>query len=123
LNFQQGDFVLMRNTAIEKSLNRKMRPCYLGPLVIVSRNKGGTYIICKLDGTVFDQLIAAFHIIPYHACKYIVLPDITLDISTARLQDMEESTIPGTDDDETMDNGQQETTDIVEEETDKEEMI
>ncbi|TFK78078.1 hypothetical protein K466DRAFT_507784 [Polyporus arcularius HHB13444] len=30
-DFQRGALVLMRNTAIEKSLNRKMRPRYLGP--------------------------------------------------------------------------------------------
>ena len=43
-NFGRGDLVLVRNTAIEKALNRKMRARYLGPLVVVSRNKG-TYII------------------------------------------------------------------------------
>ena len=121
-NFQRGDLVLMHNTAIEKSLNRKMWPCYLGPLVIVSRNKGGTYIICELDGTVFDQLIAAFCIIPYHACKSIALPDIALDISTAHLQEMEESTITGMDNEDTIDNEQNEVTDIVDEETDEEDM-
>src|ERR1700678_3984943 len=30
-NFKLGDLVLIRNTAIEKALNRKMRPRYLGP--------------------------------------------------------------------------------------------
>lgn len=32
-NFSLGDLVLLRNTAIEKALNRKMRPRYLGPLI------------------------------------------------------------------------------------------
>ena len=121
-NFQQGDLVLMCNTAIEKSLNCKMWPHYLGPLVVVSRNKGGAYIICKLDGTVFDRLIAAFHIIPYHAHKSIALPDIALDISTACLREMEESTITGMDNEDTMDKEQNEVTDIVDEETDEEDM-
>ena len=110
----------MRNTAIEKSLNRKMRPRYLGPLIVVSRNKGGAYIICELDGTVFDCPIAAFRIIPYHACKSIALPDIALDISTAHLREMEESTITGADNEDTIDDEHNEVTDIVDEETDKE---
>jgi len=35
-NFQRGALVLVRNTAIEKALNRKMRPRYTGPMVVVS---------------------------------------------------------------------------------------
>ena len=113
----------MCNTAIKKSLNRKMRPRYLGPLVIVSRNKGGAYIICELDGTVFDRPIAAFRIIPYHARKLIALPDIALDISTARLREMEESNITGANNEDMIDEEQQEVTDIVDEETDEEDMM
>ena len=110
----------MRNTAIEKSLNRKMRPRYLGPLVVVSRNKGGAYIICELNGTVFDRPIAAFRIIPYNARKSITLPDIALDISTAHLREMEESTITGADNEDTIDDEHNEVTNIVDEETDEE---
>ena len=52
-DFKRGDLVLIRNTAIEKALNRKMRARYLGPLVVLARNKGGAYIICELNGSVF----------------------------------------------------------------------
>ena len=60
LDFKLGDLVLVQNTAIEKALNRKMRVRYLGPCIVVSRNKGGAYITAELDSSVFDQPIAAF---------------------------------------------------------------
>jgi hypothetical protein len=104
-NFSRGDLVLVRNTAIEKALNRKMRARYLGPLVIVSRNKGGAYIICELNGSVFDRPVAAFRVVPYFARKAITLPDLSdyLDISTNRLREMEDSESLGDDDDEALD--------------------
>jgi hypothetical protein len=55
----------MRNTQIEKSLNRKMQPRYVGPLIILSQNYGGAYILCELDGTVLHRPIGAFRVIPY----------------------------------------------------------
>jgi hypothetical protein len=33
--FQKGDLVLVRNTAIEKALNKKMKARYLGPMVVI----------------------------------------------------------------------------------------
>ena len=35
-DFSHGDLVLVRNTAIEKALNRKMRPRYFGPMIILA---------------------------------------------------------------------------------------
>jgi hypothetical protein len=86
-NFKLGDLVLVRNTAIEKALNRKMRPQYLGPLIVLSRNKGGAYMVAELDSSVFDRPIAAFRVIPYFAHTKIDLPplDKLLDISQQRL--------------------------------------
>src|ERR1700678_1441732 len=37
-DFRLGDLVLVWNTAIKKALNRKMRPRYLGQLIVISRN-------------------------------------------------------------------------------------
>jgi hypothetical protein len=88
---KRGDLVLMRNTQIEKSLNRKMRPRYLGPLVVVSRNYGGAYIVAELDGTVFHRPVAAFRIIPYFARKSIAVPEDFVDIPQSRLEEMEQS--------------------------------
>lgn len=102
-DFQLGDLVLVRNTAIEKALNRKMRPRYLGPLIVISRNKGGAYIVAELDGSVFDRPTAAFRVIPYFARKSIPLPplDELLDISQQRLREMQASLIEDPDDEDT----------------------
>jgi hypothetical protein len=69
--FTTGNLVLVRNTAIEKSLNRKMRPWYLGPYIVVSCNTSSAYILAELDGTVLKNTIGAFWVIPYHPHKVI----------------------------------------------------
>ena len=88
--FERGDLVLMCNTRIEKSLNKKMKPRYLGPLIVVSRNKGGAYILCELDGSVLQNPIAQFCVLPYFARKSIFLPEGFINIGVDRLREMEE---------------------------------
>jgi hypothetical protein len=90
-DFKMGDLVLIRNTAIEKALNRKMRTRYLGPLIVISRNKGGAYIIAELDGSVFDRPVAAFRVVPYFARSKLDIPSMSdlIDISNNRLTKME----------------------------------
>ena len=100
-NFTPGNLVLMRHTQIEKSLNRKMRPRYTGPLIVVARNRGGAYIICELDGTVFHRPIAAFRLLPYLARKQLPLPENFVDISQARLEELVSSDDDGSDDTDT----------------------
>ena len=97
-DFKRSDLVLMRHTQIEKSLNRKMRPRYLGPLVVLSRNRGGAYILCELDGSVFHRPIAAFRLLPYLARKSLTLPDDFLDVSDKRFEELKASNTPGDDD-------------------------
>ena len=52
---------------IKKSFDRKMHPCYIGPLVVVSRNQGDAYIICELDGSIWDCPVMQFQVLPYKA--------------------------------------------------------
>jgi hypothetical protein len=103
-DFKTGDLVLIRNTAIEKALNRKMRARYLGPLIVIARNKGGAYIVVELDGSVFDRPIAAFRVIPYFARDKIAIPSIRelVDISERRLEQLKNTEAVDPDDEEDL---------------------
>ena len=105
-DFKLGNLVLIRSTAIEKALNWKMRARYLGPLIVISRNKGGAYIVAELDGSVFDRPIAAFRVIPYFARTALDIPPLSdlIDISNNRLKEMEDSNIVDPDDEDDVEN-------------------
>jgi hypothetical protein len=94
----------MCNTQIEKSLNKKMRARYIGPLIVVSRNYGGAYILAELDGTVLHCPIAAFRLLPYFARKSIPLPPDFIDIDDTHLQEMEHSLNTNGDEEDTYQN-------------------
>ena len=64
---QPGALVLVRNTGIEKSLDRKCKPRYLGPYQVVRRTQGGAYVLRELDGAIWLQKVAAFRLLPYIA--------------------------------------------------------
>lgn len=66
-NFKPGAMVLVRNTRVEKELNRKTKPRYLGPMVVLRRTKGGSYLLAEVDGAISKSRFAAFRLIPYHA--------------------------------------------------------
>ena len=89
-----SDLILIRNTTIKKSLNHKMCARYLGLHIIILQNRGGTYIISELDGSVFDCPIAAFCVIPYFSHQHITIPplDELIDISAHCLHKLEDST-------------------------------
>jgi hypothetical protein len=63
--YEKGDLVLVRNSQIEKELNKKSKPRYLGPYRIVRQTKGGSYVLQELDGAVSRRGVAGFRIIPY----------------------------------------------------------
>ena len=63
--YKSGELVLVCNSAIELSHNRKHQPRYLGPYEIDQKASPKSYALKDLDGTPFRQRIATFRLLPY----------------------------------------------------------
>ncbi|KXN86674.1 hypothetical protein AN958_09812 [Leucoagaricus sp. SymC.cos] len=66
-----GDLVLVKNSSIEKSADRKMKPRYLGPTVVIQWYRGGAFLLAELDGSIWINKVTAFRVVPYLACAQI----------------------------------------------------
>ena len=64
--YKPGELVLVRNSSIEYSADRKHKPRYEGPFEVVRKTKGGSYILKELDGSIRRQGVAAFRLLRYY---------------------------------------------------------
>ena len=78
-DFRPGSLILVRNSKFEKELNRKTKPRYLGPMVVLHQTTGGSYVLAELDGSVSKLCFAAFCIVPYYPrfCSSILVMDLS----------------------------------------------
>ncbi|KDQ23710.1 hypothetical protein PLEOSDRAFT_1048078, partial [Pleurotus ostreatus PC15] len=73
-NFLPGQLVLVRDKKIEGDHSLKHLPRYMGPMVVVQRTHGGSYVLSELDGSISNLRYAAFRVIPYYAQHRHLLP-------------------------------------------------
>ena len=69
-------------------------------MVVISRNKGGAYILCNMNGTLMHTPTAMFRVVPYFAQEHLELPNLKqhLDVSVSQLWELENSTTTNPDD-------------------------
>ncbi|TFY78453.1 hypothetical protein EWM64_g5560 [Hericium alpestre] len=99
-DFHHGELVLVRNSVYSTSHSWKTKPCYLGPYLVLSRNKGRAYLLCELDSTLFDHPTAAYRIVPYFAHTILDHPPLEdfLDVSIKQFERLLTSTVTDPDD-------------------------
>ena len=72
----------VRNSRIEESLNRKTKPRYIGPMVVVRKTIGTSYVVTELDGTESQLRVAGFRLIPYFprtSTSILIISDVAED--------------------------------------------
>ena len=63
--YKPGELVLVRNTGIELSHNRKHQPRYLGPYEVDQKASEKSYTLKDLDGTPLQHRVGTFRLLPY----------------------------------------------------------
>ena len=78
---EPGTLVLVRNTTVEKDLDRKSKPRYLGPYQVIRQTQNSSYVLAEPDGTLWKQKVAGFRVVPYIARDDILtLRHLALDL-------------------------------------------
>ena len=62
---------------------------YFGPVVVVHRTKGKSYLCCELNGAMIQGKIAQFRVIPFEQRYRLDLPGDALDIIDVTQEELE----------------------------------
>ena len=89
-NFKPVSLVIVRNTKFDKTLADKTKPRYFGPMIVIKRTKGGSYILGELDGSLSKLRFAAFRLLPYQPRDLKAVP--VTKISDTRDEEIERDT-------------------------------
>ncbi|KNZ74271.1 hypothetical protein J132_07433 [Termitomyces sp. J132] len=92
-NFKPLDLVLVKNRITESSHSTKMLPHFHGPMVVITKTRGGNYIVAELDGSVWQTRVAAFRVVPYKAQRQLELSqrlEQWVDITPENLKEVRE---------------------------------
>jgi hypothetical protein len=88
-DFSPGSLVLVRNSRYDHDVGSKTKPRYFGPLVVLKRTTGGSYILAELDGSISKLRFAAFRLVPYYPRDIRAIPVTKLtDASPEALDNM-----------------------------------
>ena len=83
--------VLVRNTAIELSHNRKSLPCYLGPFQVEEKSSEKSYILRDLDGSLQKKRTVAYQLLPYISRRHRFMQDHHIQLNQDSGTDPDES--------------------------------
>lgn len=89
-NFGPGELVLVWNSRFNTDIGNKTKPRYFGPMVVLRRTQGGSYILSELDGSISKLRFTAFQLVPYHPRDIRSVP--LTKITNATLEQLEDFT-------------------------------
>lgn len=73
-----GTLVLVRNSKFDSSIGAKAKARYHGPMVVVRKTEGGSFVLAELDGAVSKLRYAAYRVLPYHVRDVRKVPVSTI---------------------------------------------
>jgi transposase InsO family protein len=74
--YKSGELVLVRNTGVELSHNRKHQPRYLGPYEVDQKASEKSYSLKDLDGTPFHHRVGTFRLLPYISRRHAFMKNL-----------------------------------------------